>query len=357
MLERLNVENYRSLRNVTIELGQLTVVTGGNGTGKSNFYRALQLVQAAANGQFAAALLAEGGMPSALWAGNRTKGAVRMKLQTHWSDISHEIHAGLPQLGSSSPFVLDPEVKDEYVYMGRSRTPSSMLVERSRAHATSIDTDGAKRSTMSLVVSESLLGQMGDPMSYPEVDELQRRVRGWRFYHQFESGPSSPIRKPQPGIRTAALASDGSDLGAAIATIADRGDRRALDSAVNAAFPGYQVVVTGEPGMFEVGMRAPGLNRPLSAQELSDGQLRFLCLATALLSTRPPEMLVLNEPETSLHPSAVLALTPLIIEASTISQVWVTTHDVALAEHLGDNAVVSSLELRDGGTHVTQHGR
>ena len=109
--------------------------------------------------------------------------------------------------------------------------------------------------------------------------------------------------------------------------------------------------------MFEVGMRGPGLNRPLSAQELSDGQLRFLCLATALLSTRPPEMLVLNEPETSLHPSAVLALTPLIIEASTISQVWVTTHDVALAEHLGDNAVVSSLELRDGGTHVTRHGR
>ena len=116
MLERLRVTNYRSLKDATIELGQLTVVTGPNGSGKSNLYRALELVQAAATGQFANALLEEGGMPSALWAGQRGKGPVRMGLTTQWDDLSHDLQAGLIQTVPTKPpdpFVLDPEIKEE----------------------------------------------------------------------------------------------------------------------------------------------------------------------------------------------------------------------------------------------------
>lgn len=352
VLKRLHVRSYRSLRSVTIDLGQLTVVTGANGSGKSNLYRALELVQAAAAGRFSRALLAEGGMPSALWAGARSKGPVRMSLTTQWDDLCHEIQAGLIQAAPGTPFVLDPEIKEEYVYLGPARKRSSTLAERSGLHAQTVGVDGEKRQTLSLLPSESLLSQIGEPGLYPEVAELQRRIKGWRFYHQFDTGPASPIRRPQPGVRTDALASDGHDLGAAIATLADRGDKRALDDAVDRAFPGYSVTVSGEPGTFGVGLGAPGLQRPLTAQELSDGQLRFLCLATGLLSTRPPELLVLNEPETSLHSSAVVALAPLIKAAAQFSQVWITTHDAALAASLADDAVVSTLELSGGATEV-----
>ena len=353
MLERLHVSNYRSLKNATIELGQLTVVTGPNGSGKSNLYRALELVQAAAVGRFSAALLEEGGMPSALWAGPRGKGAVRMQLATTWNDLSHELNAGLIQVAPKTPFVLDPEVKEEYVFLGAHRKPSTMLADRHGVHAKLTDVDGETRRTLSLRSAESLLSQVGEPALYPELDELQRRIRGWRFYHQFDTGAGSAIRRPQPGVRTDALASDGHDLGAAIATLAERGDKRALDDAVGQAFPGYSVVVSGEPGIFAVGLETAGLNRPLAAHELSDGQLRFLCLATALLSTRPPELLVLNEPETSLHPSAVTALAPLIVNASQFSQVWVTTHDASLRDALADHAVINTLALKGGATIVS----
>ena len=227
------------------------------------------------------------------------------------------------------------------------------MAERQGVHAKTTTVDGEQRRTVSLRQSESLLSQIGEPALYPELDELQRRIRGWRFYHQFDTGPSSPIRRPQPGVMTDALASDGSDLAAAIATLILRGDRRALDEAVDQAFPGYRVVVSGEPGIFGVGFETSSLMRPLTAQEFSDGQMRFLCLATALLSTRPPELLVLNEPETSLHPSAVAALAPLIKMAAKFSQVWVTTHDDRLRDALADDATVSTLRISNGATEVT----
>lgn len=356
MLEQLHVTNYRSLKNATIEFGQLTVVTGPNGSGKSNLYRALELVQAAARGHFSTSLLEEGGMPSALWAGPRTKGPVRMSLTTRWHDLSHELRAGLIQTVPSEPpdpFVLDPEVKEEYVFLGRARKPSTTLAERKGIHGKTTAVDGERHRTLSLRPAESLLSQIGEPALYPELDELQRRISGWRFYHQFDTSPASPIRRPQPGVRTDALASDGHDLGAAIATLAQRGDRRALDDALDQAFPGYSVVVSGEPGTFGVGLATTAFQRPLAAHELSDGQLRFLCLATALLSTRPPELLVLNEPETSLHPSAVVALAPLIVMASKFSQIWVTTHDDRLRDALAAHATINTLELRSGATHVT----
>ena len=125
MLECLLVSNYRSLVDTWIQFGQVTVVTGPNGSGKSNLYRALQLLQAAATGRFSETLLAEGGMPSALWAGERSKGPVRMTFAAHWDDLTHELNAGLQRTSKENPFVLDPEIKEEYVYLSPKRSQPS----------------------------------------------------------------------------------------------------------------------------------------------------------------------------------------------------------------------------------------
>ena len=68
-VRRIQVSNYRSLRDLHLELGPVTVLVGENGCGKSNLYRAIQLLHAAAAGRLAEAFAAEGGMPSVLWAG------------------------------------------------------------------------------------------------------------------------------------------------------------------------------------------------------------------------------------------------------------------------------------------------
>ena len=69
MLTTIAIENYRSLRDLRLPLGQLNVVTGANGTGKSSLYRALRLLADCASGRVISSLAREGGLDSVLWAG------------------------------------------------------------------------------------------------------------------------------------------------------------------------------------------------------------------------------------------------------------------------------------------------
>ncbi len=104
------------------------------------------------------------------------------------------------------------------------------------------------------------------------------------------------------------------------------GDAEALDAAVADAFPDARVDVLVEGGRFSLQFRQHGLLRPLSAAELSDGTLRHLLWIAALHAPRPPPLMVLNEPETSLHPDLLPALARLIAGAAKRTQVWVVSH-------------------------------
>ena len=123
-------------------------------------------------------------------------------------------------------------------------------------------------------------------------------------------------------------------MAAAFQTILEIGGADDLDAAVADAFPGSTVEVVIADGYFDLAMRQHGLLRPLATSEPSDGTLRYLLLVTALLSPRPPELMVLNEPEASLHPDLLPALARLIAQASERSQIIVVSHSVALVDRL-----------------------
>ncbi len=182
--------------------------------------------------------------------------------------------------------------------------------------------------------AEPLLSQIGDPGRYPEVFALRSRLATWRFYHEFPTSPEAPARSLQVGVRTPVLADDGHDLAAAITTIFQIGDGHALRLAVDHAFPGAEVDTEVADGVHALLLHQPGLHRPTKAVELSDGTPRFLYLAAALLTPRPPGLLVLNEPETGLNPAVVQPLSELVTVAAENSQVVLTTHSDLLADRL-----------------------
>jgi predicted ATPase len=111
------------------------------------------------------------------------------------------------------------------------------------------------------------------------------------------------------------------DLAAAIETIREIGDDARLMAAVEDAFPGSSLNVENNSGWFSLRMKQSRLLRPLSAAELSDGTLRYLLFVAALLTPRPPALMVLNEPETSLHPDLIAPLARLIAQTSERSQI------------------------------------
>jgi predicted ATPase len=92
-------------------------------------------------------------------------------------------------------------------------------------------------------------------------------------------------------------------------------------------------------------MHQHGLLRPLKGTELSDGTLRYLLWVAALLTPRPPELLVLNEPETSLHPDLLPALARLIVLAAGRSQVFVVSHAAGLIDSLQQQPACHSITL------------
>lgn len=152
------------------------------------------------------------------------------------------------------------------------------------------------------------------------------------------------------------LAADGADVAAAIQTILEIGDRDALDATIAEAFPGSALSVAASEGQFSLELSQHGLLRPLCGPELSDGTLRYILLAAALLSPRPPDLMVLNEPETSLHADLLAPLAALIARAAHTTQILVVSHAAALVAALErEGAARITLDKRLGETLAPDH--
>jgi predicted ATPase len=362
MLTTLAIANYRSLRNLIIPLERLNLITGPNGSGKSSVYRALRLLAETAQGGVITSLAREGGLPSTLWAGpekiarsvrrgeHRVEGTVRkervnLRLGFAADEFGYAIDLGLPA-PSLSAFSLDPEIKTESIWAGNALRPSTLLVERRGSVVRTRRSDGEwEVLAYQLSSFDSMMTQLADPRNAPEMLVLREQIRSWRFYDHFRTDVDAPARLPQIGTHTPILSNDGADLAAALQTIHEIGNPEALARAVADAFPKTSVSVFNVEGRFEIAMHQHGLLRPLKAAELSDGTLRYLLWIAALLTPRPPGLLVLNEPETSLHPDLLPALGRLIANAADTSQVLVVTHAKKLIETLQEQVECHSVVL------------
>lgn len=338
------------MRSLTVELSRLNVVCGANGVGKSSFYRAIRLLAETAQGGAIRALALEGGLQSTLWAGPENfsrevkrglhpvqglsgrKAPVALKLGFASDLWGYAVDLGLPLKNEVSAFLADPVIKAESMWTGAMLTPRGVFAER-RGPCVRLRDDKAawRQAHTALATFDSMLTHCADPIAAPDLLLLREHMRNWRFYDHFRTDPQAPARRPQVGTRTPILASDGADLAAATQTIIEIGDSEAFAAAIEDAFPGATVEIDANDGLFSLKMRQHGLLRPLSATELSDGTLRYLLLVVALLTPRPPQLMVLNEPETSLHPDLLRPLARLIAQACEHMQMIVVTHAADLA--------------------------
>lgn len=347
------IAGYRSIQSIRFPVDPVTVFVGANGVGKTNLYRSLQLLQAAAAGTLARDLASEGGMESALWAGKRSASApARIKLAVGLggdrdteaqSTFEYDVEAGVTfsyeaEIGVRHPtaaaFPLEPQIKEErLVYLG-GRKPAPAL-ERKGPRAVAFDDNGRKHPLgTGLLPTETALGVLPDTANHADIAAVRRTMLDWRFYHDFRSDRLSPLRTPCLAVTTPTLASDGSDLAAVFATLVHiREDTTDLDQTIDDAFPGARLVVPSPGRTASFGLIMPEYpKRVFEAEELSDGTLRYLAIAGALLGYRLPSFIALNEPETSLHPDLLEPLARLILRAGQRTQIWVVTHSERLAQ-------------------------
>ncbi len=147
------IEGYRSLKYLWLRPRRVNIVVGANGCGKSNLYKALKLLSAAAEGRLARNIAEEGGMPSVLWAGSR-KGPAQVRLMAKIEGgLKYELVCGLPipedtspdpdQPKQKNPFMYDPVVKEETVSF-QDRDSKTILLSRKSLSITARDNKGKR---------------------------------------------------------------------------------------------------------------------------------------------------------------------------------------------------------------------
>lgn len=359
-LTEVATAGYRSLKSIRYPVGELEVFVGANGVGKTNLYRGLELLRAAAENRFGHTLAHER-MASAFFARPRRRGPLRMTFAAMLADpaqratlYSYEIEVGYPGPAAGA-FRCEPEVKLETLSISTGAR-TVRLLERKGAAVMARSEDGRPAQLdLDILSSETVLGTLQDPSRYPALDVVRRTLLGWRFYHDFSTASGSPLRRPCVAVASPNLASDGSNLAAVFATLTNiRGDTVELDEVVAEAFPGATLEVAADDDA-SFGVRFPEFpHRLFTAAELSDGTLRFLALAGALLAYRLPPFIALNEPESSLHPDLMPALADLIVRASRRTQVWLVTHSEQLADLVGraPGAARRTVFKKDGATWI-----
>lgn len=375
-LSAVEIIGYRSIRKIRFPVRQLTVLVGGNGVGKTNLYRSLELLQAAARGTLADEIAREGGLASIFWAGGknlspdgsfdpmyRTDGYRKgegnsLRLAASFSDLgdgsfdpTYRMEVSFPPKLAVAAFPNEAQITAESLdWQQRGKTVS--LMERKNAMAWARDAAGRREQAHDdLLASETALAALS---GRSEIALVRDSLVGWRFFHGFRTDAESPLRRPSRAVTAPTLASDGSNLGAVLATLHHiRGDRVDLDRAVQDAFSGAELVIPAVGDFASFGMRYAEMpKRVFAPHELSDGTLQFLALAGALLSYRLPPFIALNEPENSLHPSLLPVLARLIVKAAERSQVWVVTHARDLADAIAAESGILPREVvrNDDGT-------
>ncbi len=359
-LSDLEIKGYRSIRAIRFPLRRLTVLTGGNGVGKTNLYRALEMLHLAATGDLAMAIAREGGLGAVLWAGERgVTDKPRLALEVGLVADDGEgttlprygVEVGFGDSRYEAVFAEEPQIKSETLILP-GRRPVTLL-QRDRSALWYRDDSGARRQMDDpLLASETALSALRGTL--PEVDMVRHLLASWRFYHGFRTDPQSPLRRPALAITAPMLDSDGGNLGAVLATLKHiRGDTTDLDAAIDQAFPGARLEIPVPEKFASFAMIFPDMpKRAFGAAELSDGTLQFLALLGALLAYRLPPFIALNEPEASLHPDLLPALARAISRAAARTQVWVVTHSTMLADAIAEETGTQPRQVirRNGST-------
>ncbi len=332
-----------------LELGSLNVLIGPNGSGKSNFIEAIDLLRASA-ADLVAPVRAGGGVDEWLWKGSRLASVAEVNATLYYPNgimpLRHRIRVGT--VGQRFELVDEAIENEREEFEGATdvrffyRYQGGHPVLSVRATDINGEVPGGERRERKLqredlAPNQSVLSQRRDPDQYPEITYLGDQYRQLKLYREWSMGPHTAPRSPQPvDLLSDFLAEDASNLGLVLNDLDLMGDiRSVLISQLERfydQFERYQVYFRG--GTVQIFFHEKNLHHPVPATRLSDGTLRFLCLASILCHPSPPPLTCIEEPEIGLHPDILPIVAELLIEASHRTQIIVTTHSDILVDAL-----------------------
>jgi len=334
MIQRIQIEGYRSLKDVTWTPGKLNVVIGPNASGKSNLLRALALLQRSALGKLPDDVRREGGMGAILWDGQVDSLA--------WSLMADPVEHGgtdeqlamaynlrLSRLGMTSAYRVENEVlashaKSGHVVILSMRQPLVSQIEEKPLSQYNYGPGWPEEQT-----TLSFMNSMTGPVLVGSFRDSW--LGSWQIFQDLQVGQDSEIRRPAISRLENRIVANGSNLVPFLHSLysSNRDFKNDVDMAMRAAFGDDFEELSFPPAadqLVQLRLRWRSLKNDQSAAALSDGTLRFLLLVAILANPQPGKLIAIDEPEAGLHPSMLPVVADLAYQAADRTQVVFSTH-------------------------------
>jgi len=325
-LSQVTIQGYKSINNLqSMTLNALSVLVGANGSGKSNFISFFAMLSHIIDGRLQQYI---------------TKGGQASSFLYHGQKITQSIAAKLCFGQASYLFELEPTVKGELMY-----TKEEISLVGGGAPFQLATTGG---------YLESALPHPPSDIELREITKyMLKAIAGWKAYHFHDTSPTAPVKQRGEIQDDLYFRPDAGNLAPFLYRLKRESPNHyaAVRDVVKLVAPFIHDFklepVTGNPTIINFAWTSIDSDFPFRIDQLSDGTLRFICLATLLLQPRLPATVLIDEPEIGLHPYAISILSGLLKKASARTQVIIATQSVTLINefNLEDLIVV---ERKDG---------
>ena len=371
-IQSIRLENILSFGPDTAELPlePLNVLIGPNASGKSNLIEALSLI-AAAPSDLQEPIRRGGGVRDWLWKGvpRVPTATVEVTFRTPLRPLRYRLSFTCP---ADRFMMIDEVVEDEkpgsagevpsFYYRYQRGKPVIKFVAPTEGNLSGNPAPpvGDRLEQVlplgDLEPGQSILSQRRDPRAYPELWWVDATFTLMRFYRELDLGRDAPIRLPQkPDLPQGFLMEDASNLSVVLSDLLNQPDvRERILERMRDFYPSFRdVMATVSGGAVQIFFHEKGLRHPVPATRLSDGSLRYLCLLAVLCNPNATGVVCIEEPELGLHPDIIPEVAKLLVEASSKSQIFVTTHSDVLVDALTETPeAVIVCEKEEGATRM-----
>ncbi len=366
---KLDINGFRSLKEIQWEPEALNVVIGPNATGKSNLLRMLELISVSARGGLAKYVQKWGGMEPLVWDGRTDEITFKVKMSPveDWRDeekdsLTYEMV--MRRLGKGGSFDIARELLGNFheFEAGRRHEPFKLLERRQLTGVVFDEKEkGLTAPEESLAEDETLLSlATGAFLQNRHIPSFREQLANWGIYHDLHVNADAPIRQAVVARSEKRVDADGQNLVSVLHTLytGDREFKKDINTAMKAAFGDDFDELVFPPAAdqrIQLRLRWRSLQREQSAGDLSDGTLRFLLLLAVLASPSPAPIIAIDEPETGLHPSMLPIIAEYAVDASRRAQVIFTTHSPQFLDAFHDTKpAVTVADWSEGKTRLTK---
>lgn len=317
-LNNIDIRGYKSIRELSLELKSLNILIGANGSGKSNFISFFKMLNEMVENRLQLHVATKGGANSFLHYGRKSSAKIYSKFFFGYNEYEFSL---VPTDNNSFVFETENLIFTGVFYNTR---PHTLL---GSGHSESLLEDAYGRNNRYALYI------------YPTL-------AAWKVYHFHDTSDSSPCKQPNEINDNVYFRGDASNLSAFLYFLQQVHPKhyRNIVETIQLVTPFFDDFLLRpmpyNPNQIQLEWKEKNSDFPFKANSLSDGTLRFICLATLLLQPNLPSLIILDEPELGLHPYAISILSQLFTEVSKKAQVLISTQSVSLINYFSPEDVI-----------------